>query len=186
MKNVSLALLALALLVVPAAHAKELKGVKMDDVTTVNGKELKLNGLGLRTKVVFKVYVGGLYLETLTKDPAVVMSSDQTKRVVMHMMRDLEKKAIVEAIHSGFEKNAGDKMPALKERLDKFTAQIPDLKEGQRLTITYFPGKGTVLTDSAGKEITVEGKDFSEAMFSVWFGKHPVDDDLKEGMLGLD
>jgi hypothetical protein len=184
MKTLSLATLALALFVVPAAHAKELKGVKMDDAITVDGKALKLVGLGLRTKVVFKVYVGGLYLETPSADAAVVISSDQTKRVVMAMMRDLDKKAIVEAINSGFEKNSKDTLPALKDRLEKFCAQVPDLKEGDRLTITYLPGKGTTLTGPGGKEISVEGKDFAEAMFSVWLGKAPVDDDLKKGMLG--
>jgi hypothetical protein len=30
----------------------------------------------------------------------------------------------------------------------------------------------------------VEGKDFADALFSVWLGKDPADDDLKAGMLG--
>ena len=34
-------------------------------------------------------------------------------------------------------------MPALKERLDNFTAAIPDVKKGDVLTLTYVPGKGT-------------------------------------------
>ncbi len=186
MRAASVAALTAAFLALPVAHAGELKGVKMDDAITVNAKALKLNGLGLRTKVVFKVYVGGLYLEAPTKDAAQVIATDQTKRVVMAVLRDLDKKTVVEAIYKGFEKNAADQMAALKDRLEKFTAQIPDLKEGERLTITYTPAKGTVLTDSAGREIAIEGKDFSEAMFSVWFGKFPVDEDLKKGMLGAE
>ena len=47
-----------------AAPAAELAGVTMPDTDTVEGKTLKLNGLGLRKKMVFKVYVAGLYLET--------------------------------------------------------------------------------------------------------------------------
>ncbi len=43
--------------------AGEVAGVKMSDTVTVEGKTLKLNGMGLRTKVMFKVYVAGLYLE---------------------------------------------------------------------------------------------------------------------------
>jgi hypothetical protein len=30
----------------------------------------------------------------------------------------------------------------------------------------------------------VEGKDFSDALFSVWLGTNPVDGSLKDGMLG--
>jgi len=41
---------------------REVAGVKMPDTVTVEGKTLKLNGMGLRKKVMFKVYVAGLYL----------------------------------------------------------------------------------------------------------------------------
>ncbi|MBS1151867.1 MAG: hypothetical protein H6Q89_3565 [Myxococcaceae bacterium] len=177
------ALLISLLFAVPAL-AKEFKGVKMADTITVDGKALKLNGMGLRTKVVFKVYVAGLYLEEVSNDPAVILTKDQTRKVEMIMLRDLEKAKIVEAIQAGFEKNNADKMPALKERLAKFVGVIPDLKENQILSLTYVPGKGTTVKGGASAETTVEGKDFADALFSVWLGKTPVDEDLKSGMLG--
>ncbi len=177
------ALLVSVLVALPAL-AKELKGVKMPDAIEVAGKPLKLNGMGLRTKAIFKVYVAGLYLEELTNDPAVVTSKDQTRQVQMVMLRDLDKSKITEAIQSGFEKNNADKMATLKDRLNRFTAVVPDLKEGQILKLTYVPGKGTTIKGGSGDEATVDGKDFADALFSVWFGKNPVDDDLKQGMLG--
>ena len=175
--------LLVALLFAVPALAKELKGVKMDDTVEVDGKKLVLNGMGLCTKVVFKVYVAGLYLEEASSDPGVILTKDQTRKVTMVMLRDLEKGKITEAMSSGFEKNNGDKMPALKDRLAKFMGVIPDLKEGQTLTLTYVPGKGTTVKGGAA-ETTVEGKDFADALFSVWLGKSPVDEDLKTGMLG--
>jgi hypothetical protein len=175
--------LAVALVAAPAL-AKELAGVKMPETMTVEGKELKLNGMGLRTKVVFKVYVAGFYVETPSKDANALITTDQIKRVDMHMLRDLEKGKIVEAIESGFEKNNKATLPALKERLTKFTAQVPDLKEGQVLTLQYIPGKGTQISGAGKGDVVIEGKDFSDALFSVWLGKNPVDDDLKKGMLG--
>ena len=75
-------------------------------------------------------------------------------------------------------------MAALKDRLSKFTAQVPDLKEGQVLTIVYVPGKGTQISGAGKGDVVIEGKDFADAMFGVWLGKSPVDDDLKKGMLG--
>jgi hypothetical protein len=177
--------IALACLLTAApALAKDLAGVKMPETQTLEGKELKLNGMGLRTKMIFKVYVAGLYVETPSKKAEDIISSDQIKRVDMHMLRDLGKGKIVEAIEAGFEKNAKDTLPALKDRLAKFTAQIPDLKEGQVLTIAYVPGKGTQISGAGKSELVIEGKDFADAMFSVWLGKNPVDDDLKKGMLG--
>ncbi len=180
MKNM---VLVLSLLSISAA-AGELKGVKMADSTTVDGKELKLQGMGLRTKAMFKVYVAGLYLETASNDPDKIMAADTVRRVDMSMMRDLAKEKIVTAIQEGVEKNSKDKAGALKERLDKFTGAIPDLKEGQTLSITYVPGKGTTVKGAGGSEVTVPGKDFADAIFLVWLGKNPVDDDLKAGMLG--
>lgn len=175
--------LLVAMMMALPAFAGELKGVKMPDTVQVEGKDLKLNGMGLRTKIVFKVYVAGLYLETTSKDPAAIIAADGIRRLDLHMMRNLEKKAIVEAMQAGFEKNSGDKMPALKERLDKFMAVIVDLKEGEVLSLVYVPGKGTTIA-AGGKSFTAEGKDFADALFSVYLGKSPVDEDLKKGLLG--
>jgi hypothetical protein len=170
-------------LALPAA-AKDVGGVQFPETLTVEGKELKLNGAGLRTKVVFKVYAAGLYLQNPSSSAQQAIESDQVKRVRMSMLRDLEKKAIVDAIVDGFKKNAGDKLPALKQRLDTFTKAIPDLKKGDELVLTYVPGKGTTIESKAGQKISVEGKDFADALFAVWLGKNPVDGSLKDGMLG--
>ena len=59
---------------VPAA-AKEVDGRAVPDTVTAEGKTLKLNGPGLRTKCIFKVYVGALYLEKPTYDAAQSSSS---------------------------------------------------------------------------------------------------------------
>jgi hypothetical protein len=182
--TLSAIVLSLTLALPALAKEKEVAGVKFPETVTVEGKELKLNGAGLRTKAIFKVYAAGLYLETTTQDAAQIISSDQVKRVRMSMLRDLEKKKITEAISDGIEKNNKSQMAALKARIDTFNAAIPDLKKGEELTLTYVPGKGTSVKSKAGQEISVEGKDFADALFAVWLGKDPVDDDLKDGMLG--
>jgi hypothetical protein len=134
-------------------------------------------------KIVFKVYVASLYLEHASKNAADIIKADEIRRVEMHMLRNLDKKAIVEAIEDGFKKNSAEQMPALKERLAKFTEKVTDLKDGATLVIQYVPGKGTTI--EGGKDAYVaEGKDFADALFSVWIGAKPVDEDLKKGMLG--
>jgi hypothetical protein len=163
--------------------AGELKGVKMPEEVTVDGKSLKLNGMGLRVKFIVSVYVAGLYVENVNKDPAAILKADEGRRVDMKMLRDLDQKTIVEAIRTGFEKNSASQMGALKERLDTFCALIPSLKEGQTLTLSYTPGKGTSVA-GAGSATLIPGKDFADALFSVWLGKSPVDDGLKKGLLG--
>ncbi|MDY7229751.1 chalcone isomerase family protein [Hyalangium rubrum] len=184
--KVTLSALVLSLtLALPAlAKEKEVAGVKFPETISVEGKELKLNGAGLRTKAIFKVYTAGLYVETTSKDSQQLISSDQVKRVRMTMLRDLEKSKITDAISDGIEKNNKAQMAALKQRLDTFNAAIPDLKKGDELLLTYVPGQGTTVESKAGQKISVEGKDFADALFGVWLGKNPVDGDLKDGMLG--
>ncbi|RKH44881.1 chalcone isomerase family protein [Corallococcus sicarius] len=175
----------LSLTLAAPVMAKDIAGVKYPDTATVNGKELKLNGVGLRKKAIFKVYTVGLYVETPSKDAAQILAADEIKRVRMFMKRDLKKDQITEAIENGFKKNAGANLPKLQARLDTFKAAIPaEIKEGEELILTYIPGKGTNVQTKGGPAIDVEGKDFADALFSVWLGKDPVDGGLRDGMLG--
>jgi hypothetical protein len=166
-----------------AALAGELAGITMPDTLKAGEKTLKLNGLGLRKKAVFKVYVGGLYLESPSKDARAILASDQPKAIRMHFLRDLTKAQLVEAFQEGFEANAKDK-PAQKAAFDKMLALVPDVKEGTTMTFVYLPGKGTTLA-AGSKELGVfEGKGFADAVFAIWLGPKPPSEDLKAGMLG--
>ena len=45
-----------------SARGAEVAGIQIPEGVNVAGSELKLNGAGIRTRAVFKVYVGALYL----------------------------------------------------------------------------------------------------------------------------
>jgi hypothetical protein len=166
-----------------AAAAAQLEGVTLADTLKAGDKTLKLNGLGLRKKAMFKVYVGGLYLESPSKDAGAILASDQGKAIRLHFLRDLKKGQLVEAFQEGFDSNAKDKA-AQKAAFDKMLALVPDVKEGSTMTFTYVPGKGTTL-QVADKELgAFEGKGFADAIFSIWLGPKPPSEDLRKGMLG--
>lgn len=181
-----LVLAAAALAAVPArpAAAKELAGVTMPDTLAAGDKTLKLNGLGLRKKAVFKVYVGGLYLEAPSKDAAAILASDQAKAVRMTFLRDVSKSQLKDAFAEGFEGNAKEKAAAQKAAIDKLYALIPDMKETQTLSFSYVPGAGTTVFHGDKALGVVEGKEFAEALFAIWLGPKPPSEDLKKGMLG--
>ena len=132
---------------------------------------------------MFKVYVGGLYLESPAKDAGAILASDQAKAIRLHFLRDLTKAQLVEAFQEGFEANAKDKA-GQKAAFDKMLALVPDVKEGETLTFSYLPGKGTTL-QMGNKDLgAFEGKGFADAVFSIWLGAKPPSADLKKGMLG--
>ena len=166
------------------ARAGELAGVTMPDTLSAGGKTLKLNGLGLRKKSIVKVYVGGLYVETPSKDAEKILAADEGKAIRMHYVRSLSKKQLVDGFQEGFGANARDKA-GQKAAFDQMLALIPDVKEGDTLTFLYVPGKGTTV-QAGGKDLgTFAGKDFADAVFSIWLGPKPPTEDLKKGMLGL-
>lgn len=183
--NKTLALsVSLCLLLASAAVSKEIAGVNLPDTTVVEGKTLKLNGAGLRTKVVFKVYVGGLYLETPTRDSATAISSDQIKRMQLSILRTLSSRQVSEAIEEGFQKNSKGQMSALSNRLSDLAKMIPNVEKGDQILLTYVPGRGTVVAAKGQERGVIIGKDFADALFSVWLGSNPVQADLKTALLG--
>ena len=75
----------------PVALARELEGATLADTVKTGEKTLKLNGLGLRKKAMFKVYVGGLYLESPSKDANAILAFDQAKAIRLYFLHDLTK-----------------------------------------------------------------------------------------------
>jgi hypothetical protein len=138
---------------------------------------------GITLPDTLKTYVGGLYLESASKDGGAIVASDQAKAIRMYFLRDLTKAQLVEGFQEGFDGNVKDKA-SQKAAFEKMLALVPDVKEGTTMTFTYLPGKGTTLS-AESKELGVfEGKGFADAVFSIWLGPKPPSDDLKKGMLG--
>jgi hypothetical protein len=167
-----------------APPAREVAGVSMPEVVSVAGKELRLNGMGLVKKMFFgDVYVAGLYLEKPTTDARTAIRADEAKRIVIVMLRNVSRKDFVDALKKGIMRNSGPEMPTLRARLDLLEKALPALKKGNVLDFTYLPGAGT-LVRGRGREMTIPGKDFADALFSVWLGPKPVNGGLKRTLLG--
>ncbi len=184
MRRAVVALMAVALLA-PVLEARTLAGVTLPDTVTVAGKTLQLNGMGLRTKMMFKIYVAGLYLEQPSRDAGQVVSSTQVKRVVMHFLSGKATKARMDdAWYEGFEANSPQQFAALKPKVDQLTGFFGDMKPGDVIEFTIEPGTGTTAALNGSVKGTIEGDDFAAALLRVWFGGTPPSPELKQGMLG--
>jgi hypothetical protein len=166
-------------------HAREVSGVRMPEEVSVAGKELRLNGMGVLKKAIFfKVYVVGLYLENPTTDPRAAITTEEAKRIVIGMRRNVSRGRFIREVETSIMRNSGRSMPALRARLDLLEHALPSLKKGDELDFTYLPGAGTVMR-CHGHELTILGKDFADALFSVWLGPKPVNGALKRKLLGV-
>ena len=152
----------------------------------VDGRPLVRNGAGVRTKTFLRieVYVAVLYLASKERDAARLLAADAPRSLVLHLTHDAPRGRLVDELEDGVARNARGELPALRERLDRLLAAIPDLVSGQTVTLTYVPGRGTTLAASGGGSATVPGKDLADALFRAWLGPDPLDADLKRALLG--
>lgn len=184
---ISLSLVAALALPAAMATAKSREGVTLADAVDLGGKHLVLNGLGVREATVLhvKVYVAGLYVEEKTGDVGAILAGDKVKQLVMTFKRDVEKDDLVDAYEEGFEKVLGEAgAKAMAPRIAQLNSALRDLKEGQKIVISYVPGKGTTVEVGGKAGATIAGADFAQALFGIYIGKEPPNQSLKDGLLG--
>jgi hypothetical protein len=177
--------LILLLSALPAA-ALEVAGVNVADRARVGSGELVLNGAGIRTRAIFKVYVGALYLGEKKSAAAEVLAQTGAKRVALTMLRELSAKQLNEAFENGIQANhSAAEVEAMKPRIAELLSLFTDAKKGDVILLDFLPESGVVVTlnqSVMGKPIP--GEDFYRALLRIWLGDKPVDADLKKGMLG--
>ncbi len=161
-----------------------LNNVTLPDTAQAGSTNLVLNGMGLRTKFMVKVYVAGLYLPQKSSDPAAILKADLPKRIVMHFVRDVSKSQLTDGFSESFEANTPDTAKTLKPDIDRFFAALDAVKDGQELTFTYIPVTGTTVAMQGKEKLTIATPAFAEMLFSVWLGPKPPNANLKKGLLG--
>jgi len=173
----------LALFAAVATQARTLAGVELPDTVVVDGITLHLNGMGLRTatRLRIKAYVGALYLEERSSDPATVIDSRQRKRVTMKFLRDIDQHNLSSGWAASLRKAGGE---SLEDSISQFTSLIHDVKKGDSMSFTWRPGVGLEIAIDGKTRGTVPGDDLARTLFTVWFGPTPGDENLKRGMLG--
>ncbi|XLZ68712.1 chalcone isomerase family protein [Massilia sp. SR12] len=170
------------------AFAAEVSGIKFPDTATVAGQELVLNGAGVRTKLVFKVYALGFYLKEKKTTVAEVLASSGPRRIRIMPMRDLTSDDFGMAFMKGLNDNvSADERTKLLPQTKAFGemfAQFPGLKKGDELIVDWTPGVGSQATLN-GKKVGEVLPDvaFFNAIMRIWIGDKPVDASLKPKML---
>ena len=173
--------LALSMLELQAAT---LAGVTLPDTEQVGNSKLVLNGLGVRTKYMVKVYVAGLYLEQKSSDANAIIKADAPKRIVMKFVHGASKSQMADAFNESFSDNTPDAVKTMKPDIDRLIEALEPVKVGDEMVFTYVPGTGTTYTMNGQERVTIAGPAFGPVLFSVWLGPKPPNGDLKTGMLG--
>lgn len=165
-------------------YAADLAGVTLPDTVQIGSTALVLNGLGLRTKIVVKVYVAGLYLPRKSADADAIIRADAPKRMVMQFVRGVSKNQLKDGFNESFKDNAGEARKRAGVDIERFLGALEPVSQGDQMTFTYIPDKGTTFAINGQEKLTIPGLDFSQALFSVWLGPQPPTAGLKKGLLG--
>lgn len=170
------------------AMAVELAGVKLDDSIRLANQELRLNGAGIRYKLLFKVYVVGLYLPERKNTAAEVLAAPGARRLNIVMLRDVASDDFAKAFAGGIEENTeASERATLGPSMAKFNAMfasVAQLKAGDALQVDWLPASGMTVQLN-GKRILEPLQDaaFYNAVLRIWLGTKPVDDKLKRQLL---
>ena len=173
----------------PAAAAMEIEGVRVDDAARVGGKELQLNGAGLRTVFIVKGYVAALYLPEKVRNAAVVLGAKGPKRLQIRPLREVESGTFIKALNEGMRDNHNEaQMERFADRmsqLEQAMGQIGTARKGDVIDFDYTPDSGTVIAiNGTPRGKPIPGEDFYQAVLRIFLGEKPVDRDLKRGLLG--
>lgn len=182
----SIILLVLLTMLASPVVAGERGGVTMRDTVEVAGKRLTLNGMGVREATILDidVYVAGLYLERVSSNAAAIVSSKQTKVLVLRFVRDVDRGDIVKAWRDGFKNNATVPLASIQGFVDQLTGWMGDFSNGDTLTFTFVPDQGVFVDINGTRKGTIESEDFAQSLLAIWLGPKPPNGGLKTGLLG--
>jgi hypothetical protein len=185
MKNVIFLLMGVTI----ALHAfgqKTVEGVTFQEKFTYKNQNLVLNGVGLREKWFLDLYVAGLYVANKSKDAEKIIMADEPTAFRMKMVSNMiTSEKMAEATKEGFHNSMNGNTKPLQKEIDQFLAAFKgiQIKSGDMCELVYVPGEGVHFIAN-GKEITlIKGLEFKQALFRIWLGKVPADENLKTGLL---
>lgn len=183
--------LILALLVTTLASAKTFKDVTMEDAVTVVGKNLTINGMGIRVKTVMgfpiKIYVAGLYLEKMSSDSDEILKSTQIKQLRMRYLRSVDRQKLADGFAISYEANCIVECDKQKEQVTPLLKALPDSHEKADWLLTFYPDKVEfeVLTDTPHK-LEFKSEALSKNLLALFINtKAPPTPELRAGLLGL-
>jgi hypothetical protein len=174
---------------VQAQQPVEMEGQKFEPTVALGGQTLSLNGVGLRKKAFFKVYVAGLYVGQKTTNAATIINDKGARRISLHMLRDVESSSFIDSFTEGLKNNLTEaQFASFKPQTDALLAimkSIGEAKKGDVVNFDYTPEGGTrVSVNGQAKGNPIAGGDFFSAVTRIWLGDKPADETLKKGMLG--
>lgn len=167
-----------------SASAAQLDGVTLPDSMSLDGTELQLNGIALRTYswVGIHIYVAGLYLEHPSHDAEAILDSPEKKLLAVHFVHDVGAADARKAWREGFEDNCQAPCHLAASDVERFLAAVPAMRSGEHSTLS-FTREGLQITMDGHNLATITNPVFSRAVLATFIGPKPPTPRLKRELL---
>jgi hypothetical protein len=171
-----------------AAHELQVAGIAVADHALYAGKNLQLNGTGVRRLLGFRVYVASLYLPDPARDARQILEQDIPRRLQVTLLRDTSTEQNLDALKAGLiDNNSAAELEAIKPEVARFLAliqQVHEVPAGTAIQLDYLPGKGTHTCIGNRDLGVIPGERFNRALLKIWLGDNPIQLSLKKALLG--
>ena len=127
-------------------------------------------------------------MQEKSSDAIAICYADETMTLrLVVASKAIDEKSFTESILKDFDTATEGNVELLQTRIDKATGLFSEpLVKKDVIEFAYEKEVGTHFIKN-GKELgLIEGQDFKFALFKIWLGDKPVNDNLKHKLLGLD
>lgn len=168
------------------AHAAEIRGVPMPDMLETEQGVLMLNGAGVRTRFSLNIYVGGLYLRKQNSNPEAIIVAEEPMAIRLHVVSGMiTAEKMAQAIREGFLKATGGNIDAIRSEIETFIKVFKDkINKNDVYDLIYLPARGVTACKNNIPYGVTKGLSFKQALFGIWLCDNPVQEGLKNAMLG--
>ena len=177
-----LALLLISSLSIAADSGK----VVVTPIITCADQELQLNGFGARKKLFIKLYVASLYVQEQISDASQFLEMTQASCMRLHITSSkITSKKMIKATREGFEKSTQGNTAPIENEMKKFLSWLEQpIKKGDEFEFAFIPHNVTYVSKNGTELGVIENKEFSSALFGIWLGDMPAQQNLKDELLG--
>lgn len=153
----------------------------------VAGKDLVLNGAGVKTKFFHSAYSTGLYLAQKNNNAKSIIMANSTMAIRMkivskHATLDKVKKGFLRGFKNSSNGNTASVQPQINQFMKMgFNMKI---KKGDVFDFIYNPAQGIRLIKNNKQLAIIKGLPFKQTLFGIWLSNKPTQASLKAALLG--
>lgn len=149
----------------------------------IEKQTIPLLGAGLLEFWRMDVYTAGFYSGMPAGEPHTNLAK-YPMLLSLHYHRYLKNKWIVEAAEKSLKKNSQVTYSNIEAQVNQIGKAYVDVDHGDVYELSYFPQKGTTLLLNGKELVTIPGEEFAGAYFGIWLSESPINQKLKEHLLG--